>query len=157
MLDSLVIGWPPQVVLKRGARDKEVLHPLFVGLEYRQLLSHGYGPHAGINDLQALSERVDGIRPKLEDALRALRPDAPIAQYLRILSGACDELLGKIYPAMNEKVLPDPSDVAPAVDQLRQAFREVANRVWALYRLPAAGNLASRIAGDIASRPTAGA
>jgi hypothetical protein len=159
VLKELTVGWPPSARLVREPGDEGPLHRLFVFLEDKMLLRHGYGTRAGITDLDDLSVRVDEVRPKLVDARDALRPKAPISAWLRKLSDACDELLGFIYDAMSASDEaarnPDPSVVAPAVDQLREAFRLVADHVWDEYELPAARNLASRIAENTASPPTA--
>jgi hypothetical protein len=153
MIKSLTVGWPPQVNLERTRGDKEALNTLFVFLEDKRLLRYGYGTRAGITDLTDLAARVDDIRSELLSALTALRPEAPIAEWLRKLEDAGHELLTKTYGVMSgtDKAASEPSDIAPAVNQLREAFRLVAAHVSALYRLPAAGNLADHICKDIGS------
>jgi hypothetical protein len=120
----LTVGWPPQLTLKRVPGDVKALHPLFVFLEDKRLLRYGYGTQAGIASLDDLANRVDVIRAELFAALTALRPDAPIAEWLRKLEDAAHELLTKTYAAMSERATtaPEPADVAPAVNQLRDAF-----------------------------------
>lgn len=150
-LDSLTVGWPPQLTLKRVPKDEKALHPLFVFLADKRLLRYGYGTQAGIASLDDLANRVDAIRAELFAALTALRPDAPIAEWLRKLEEAAHELLTKTYAAMSERATtaPEPADIAPAVNQLRDAFGWVAEHVFDVYRLPAARNLADQIRKDI--------
>jgi hypothetical protein len=158
----LVIGWPPSVKLVRTPgheeEEKKTLHGLFVWLEDKRLLRHGYGTRAGITDLEDLRGRVDDIRGRLVPAVAELSPEASIADWLRKLNDACDELLNYASEAIGatEETArnPEPSVVAPAVDQLRQAFRLVADHVGALYELPAAKHLADRIGADTVAPPT---
>lgn len=156
---ELTFGWPPNVTLVRTPGDEEPLDGLFIFLADKRLLLYGYGPSAGINDLDDLGLRIDDIRNVLVPTVKKLGSKAPIAEWLGKLSSACHELLTTTYRAMNATDEtarnPEPSVVAPAVDQLRQAFRLVANHVWAVYKLPAARNLAAGIGEDGASPPTA--
>ena len=150
VLDSLTIGWPPQVKLKRLPGDEEALHQLFIFLEDKTLLLDGYGPQAGIVTPGELSDRVDLIRAQLLIALQALRPEAPVAEWLRKLQEAAHELNKKANLArFDESATPEPAEIAPAVNQLRDAFAYVAEHVSDVYRLRAAGNLADLIRKDI--------
>ena len=101
-LESLIVGWPPQVTLKRVPGDEEPLHRLFVFLEDKRLLRYGYGTQAGIATLDDLSIGSKSIRTELFGALTALRPDAPIAEWLRVLENAAHELLNKTNDAMSK-------------------------------------------------------
>lgn len=156
VLKSLTVGWPPNATLERTSGEEEPLHELFVFLEDARLLTRGYGIRAGIADLDALRTRVDDIRSRLYTALAALPPRAPIAEWLRKLRDACRDIIDEANEVIRESdtAAAHPSDFAPAVDKLREAFREVAAHIFALYRLPAAGNLADRIRADIGSAPT---
>lgn len=153
----MIVGWPPQVKLERTPGDKKALNSLFLFLGDKRLLRYGYGTRAGITDLNDLAVRVDAIRSVLFSTLAELRPDAPVAEWLRKLQDAGHELLDQTNGAVSgrDDAPSDPSDIAPAVDQLREAFRTVAGHVFALYKLPAAGNLADVIAKGIGSPPVA--
>lgn len=156
-LKTVTVGWLPHMTLEHTDKaEKAPLHELFVFLEGRHVLCDGYGKSAGITSLDDLAVRVDAIRDRLFAALTKLPPEAPIADWLRKLEEASHELLEQIYTAMNARgePAPEPSDIGPAVDQLREAFAEVAAHVSALYGLPAAGNLADQIRKDLAPRPT---
>lgn len=132
------------------AREEQALHPLFVILEDKRLLRYGYGPISGIVELSDLASRIDAIRDTIRPALAALEPDAPSAVWLEKLGTACQQLLTETYRAMSVRdVAPEASDVAPAVNQLRQLFATVASEVWEVYELPAARNLAVHIHDDI--------
>jgi hypothetical protein len=156
VLKSLTVGWPPQATFEPTRGEEEPLNDLFVFLEDKRLLTRGYGIRGGITDLDTLRARVDDIRDRLYTALTALRPRAPIAEWLRKLQEACGEIIDAANEVVweSDKAAAEPSDFAPAVDQLREAFRVVAAHVWALYRLPAAGNLADQIRRDIGSALT---
>jgi hypothetical protein len=71
-------------------------------------------------------------------------------------SRSCSVIIDEANEVIREsdKAVVEPSDFAPAVDQLREAFHVVAAHVSALYRLPAAGNLADQIHRDIGSTPS---
>jgi hypothetical protein len=158
VLKKLVVGWPPAVELERVPGEEEPLNKLFVFLEDKRLLAYGYGIDAGIVDLDDLLRRVDDIRSMLYVTLAVLGPHAPIAEWLRILRDACGELLKQANRArLGREAASTPSDITPAVNQLRQAFRLTAMRVDDTYDLPAAVNLANRIAADLASPPNASA
>jgi hypothetical protein len=151
VLDSLIVGWPPQVKLKHVPGDEEALHPLFVFLEGKRLLRYGYGTQAGIVTPDELATRIDAIRTELFRAVSALPPHAPVADWLRKLEDAAHELLGHVYEAMSEgdATTSEPTAIAPAVNQLRLAFADAGERVFDVYQLPAAGNLADLIRRDI--------
>lgn len=151
IIQELTFGWPPSAsaTFVRSKGDKETLHPFFVFLEDKRVLTHGYGLAAGVTDLYDLSGRIDDLRDEIRPVLTALRPDAEISEWIRKLSAACDELLTKTYEAAGASIstanqTPE-SEIVPAVDQLRDAFRTTANHVWAIYNLPAAQSLARRI------------
>jgi hypothetical protein len=103
-------------------------------LEDKRLLTRGYGIRAGITDLDTLRARVDDIRARLYTALAALRPRAPIATWLRKLQEACSEIIDEANEVIweSDNAVAESSDFAPAVDQLREAFRVVAAHVSAL-------------------------
>ena len=149
-INELTVGWPPSVKLTRRPGEEQALHPLFVILEDKRLLRYGYGPISGIVELSDLASRIDAIRDTIRPALAALEPDAPSAVWLEKLGTACQQLLTETYRAMSVRdVAPEASDVAPAVNQLRQLFATVASEVWEVYELPAARNLAVHIHDDI--------
>jgi hypothetical protein len=131
--------------------EEEPLHRLFVFLADKRLLRYGYGTEAGITSLDDLANRVDAIRSELFTALTALPPDAAIADWLRLLQDAAQELLTKTYTATSRDatVASEPGDVAPAVDQLRDAFGWVSAHVADVYELPSARNLADQIQKDL--------
>jgi hypothetical protein len=159
-LKSLTVGWPPQVVIERTDDAEEAaLHVLFTFLGGKRLLRYGYGTSAGITDLNALAERIDAIRSGLFEAMSKLPPRAPVAEWLRKLEEASHELLTYTYTAMNASQGPAPpaSEIAPAVDELREAYALVGANVAELYKLPAAGNLTNQIRNDIRAAPEAAA
>jgi|SRR5215204_5268903 len=143
VLKTLQIGWPPSVTLEvePGERDveRDVLHPLFVWLADRTLLLQGTRAFADLNELY---EKVDQIRSHLTMSLQELRPNASIEPWIDKLSDACQELLKETNEATRSA---EPPDFTPAVDQLREAFRESADRVAKGYDLPSARKLADRI------------
>src|SRR5262245_51475729 len=146
VLKSLTVGWPPHVVLERVPGDEETLNELFVFLADKRLLLYGYGIAAGITSLDDLANRVDEIRTELLSTLTKLEPHSPIAEWLSKVQDASQDLLTYSYQATSgNKPAADPSDVAPAVDQLRDAFRLVAARVVDVYWLPAAKRLRDKI------------
>ena len=157
-LKSLIVGWPPQVVLEPTPGDDVALHPLFIFLEGKTLLRYGFGTRAGITDLTDLRSRVDDIRDQLRIAMTALPPRASVAQYLRKLQDACHELIGAANTVLwgADGGAAEPSDLVPAVDQLREAFALVAERVADRYQLPAARHLADQIRADLSSPPPVG-
>jgi hypothetical protein len=159
-ISALTIGWPPSVQLERRAGHEEALDDLFIFLSDKRLLLYGYGPRSGINDLDDLRTRVDIIREPLRLAVKDVGSKAPIAKWLERLRMACHELINHATEAINTTDetarSSEPSEVVRAVDQLRQAFRLVADHVWAVYELPSARNLAAAIGEDTASPPTAG-
>lgn len=151
-LKSLTVGWPPHVVIERTDDAEEAaLHVLFTFLGGKRLLRYGYGTSAGITDLDALAVRVDAIRNKLFEAMSSLSPRASVAVWLRKLEEASHELLTYTYNAMHasEGSPPPASEIAPAVDQLREAYALVGDRVAAKYELPAAQNLTEQIRRDL--------
>jgi hypothetical protein len=107
-----------------------------------------------LTSLDDLAQRVDAVRTQLFSTLTALKPNAPIAEWLAKLQEAGHELLTQTYRAMSgaDDVSSEPSDIAPAVDQLREAFLLVAAHVSEIYQLPAARNLADTIGKDLASQ-----
>lgn len=150
-LESLTVGWPPQVVLKRcDDAEEAALHELFTFLGGKRLLRYGYGTSAGITELNGLAERVDAIRDRLFLAMAKLPARAPIAEWLRKLEEASHELLTNAYKARaSEGPAPPASEIAPAVDELREAYALVGAHVDAVYKLPAAGNLTDQIRKDL--------
>jgi len=152
-LKSLTVGWPPNVVIERtDDAEEQALHELFAFLETKRLLRYGYGTSAGITSLRALADRVDAIRDRLFQAIARIAPRAPIAEWLRKLEAASQELLTYVYEAIHSQdAPPGASEVAPAVDELREAYALVAAHVSAAYRLPAAGNLTDHIRHDLRS------
>jgi hypothetical protein len=140
------------VKIVRAPGDEKPLHTLFTAIEDRHLLTHGYGTRAGITNVEILASRVDHLRNELRPALRDLPPRASIALWIRKLSKACDELLGHAYAARSAPPKTrTPAEITPAVRQLQGAFRETADHVGAIYRLPAAQNLARQIERDLAA------
>jgi hypothetical protein len=151
VVEELTFGWPPNVKIRRVPGDEKPLHALFTAIEDRHLLTHGYGTRAGIDSVEVLARRVDDLRDELRPALKALSPRGESAVWIRKLSKACDELLGHAYKAMaaSPETRTD-SEITPAVRQLQDAFRVTADHVGAIYRLPAAKNLAHQIERDLA-------
>jgi hypothetical protein len=145
-LDTLIIGWPPQAKLERVPGEEDPLHQLFVDLEDKRLLTKGYGARAGITRLDDLRLRVDAIRDVLRPALQALPPRAPIAEWLRKLRDAANELIDHSNEAISGSATTgsEPADVVPAVSQFREAFALVAEHVFDEYELPAARNFGRR-------------
>jgi hypothetical protein len=161
-LDSLVISWPPAVELKRASGEDALLDSLFVLLEQKRLLRYGYGIDAGITELDDLADRVDELRARLIPCLEQLDKlsrTAPVGAWLRRLQDACHELLTTTYRAMDSVrsggPKPKPSDIEPAVNELREAFPLTAIRVDQTYRLPAARRLANLISANLGSPPGA--
>jgi hypothetical protein len=157
VLESIELGWLPRVKFARTPGEKEALHTLFAFLEDKRLLTRGYGPRAGINDLDALRSRTDDIRASLYTAVEAVG-EASSAEWLAKLREACGKLIDSANDAMSDTGTPTPdaSDFASAVDQLRDAFCLVAEHVAAVYRLPAARRLADQIRSDLGSPRGAG-
>jgi hypothetical protein len=153
-LTSLTVGWPPQVVLQREDDVEEAtLHRLFTFLGGKRVLRYGYGTSAGIADLNELMTRVDDIRTALFEAMASLSPRASIAEWLRKLEEASHELLTQANNAIvSEGRAPPASDVAPAVNELREAFAVVGAHVARLYELPAAASMTDQIRTDLRSR-----
>jgi hypothetical protein len=150
VVEELTFGWPPNVKIRRVPGDEKPMHALFTAIEDRHLLTHGYGTRAGINSVDVLANRVDDLRDELRRPQRPL-PAGGGAVWIRKLSKACDELLGHAYKAMAAS--PETrtaSEITPAVRQLQDAFRITADHVGAIYRLPAAKNLAHQIKRDLA-------
>lgn len=147
-LKTLTIGWPPQAVLQPTDDSEEAtLHTLFTFLGAKRLLRYGYGTSAGIAELNVLADRIDAIRGALFKAMAELPARAPIAEWLRKLEEATQELLTYTYTAMNatEGSAPAAADVTPAVDDLREAYAMVGAHVAAVYKLPAAEYLTDEI------------
>ena len=159
---ALTIGWPPNVQLKRKGKagHEDALDDLFIFLSDKRLLLYGYGPRSGINDLDGLRSGVDVLRERLLLARNGVGSKAPIYEWLERLRMACHQLVDHATEAINSTDETargsEPSEVVPAVDQLRQAFRLVADHVGAVYKRPSARNLAEAIREDIASSPTVG-
>jgi hypothetical protein len=139
------------VVLERSDDAEEAaLHELFTFLGGKRLLRYGFGTSAGITEPNGLAERVDAIRDRLFAAMSTLPPRAPIQEWLMKLEEASQELLTNAYDARDSGGLAPPaSEIAPAVDELREAFALVGAHVYALDKLPAAGNLTDRIRKDL--------
>jgi hypothetical protein len=142
VLKTLQIGWPPSVTIavEPGRRDleRDQLHPLFVWLADRTLLLRGTG---AVKDINELYDKVDKIRGELTRTVQKLGP-RDVALWIDKLSDACQELLKETAKATRS---PEAPDFGPAVDELREAFRESADRVAKAYDLPAARKLADRI------------
>lgn len=151
-LKSLTVGWPPQVVLERTDDAEEAaLHELFTFLGGKRLLRFGYGTSAGISELTTLAERVDAIRTMLFQVMARLPARAPIAEWLRKVEEASQELLTYVYNAMDatEGTAPPASEIAPAVDELREAYAVLGAHVASLYELPAAEYMTDEIRKDL--------
>lgn len=152
IIEELTVGWPPSVKIVRVPGDKEALRPLFIRLKDKRLLLFGYGSSAGITTLEDLAGRIDDIRQYLFQALTALRPHASVAVWLSKLQNACHELLTKTYHAMHASgPTPSVTDIAPAVDELRDAFLTVAQHIGREYDLPDAEALALAIQRNMAT------
>jgi hypothetical protein len=143
-LQSLIVGWPPQATLVLDPGDEKPLNELFVAIEDTRVLRHGYAPRSGIEDLSDLRSRVDDLRDPLRACLRDLG-NAPVGEWIRKLQDACDELVSEISEILYEERQTERSDVEPAVEDLRQAFRLMALRLSDEYHLEAAESLAGRI------------
>jgi hypothetical protein len=144
-LQSLNVGWPPSATLVLGKGDEEALNELFAAIEDKRVLRHGYAPRSGIEDLKDLRGRVDQLRGPLQVCLTDLG-NAPVGEWIRKLQEACDELVSEISMLLYEgRETPKRSEVEPAVEELRQAFRLMARRLSAKYHLTAAESLAGRI------------
>ena len=61
-LQSLNVGWPPSATLVLEEGDEKPLNDLFVAIEDKRVLRHGYAPRSGIKDLDDLRKRVDDLR-----------------------------------------------------------------------------------------------
>jgi hypothetical protein len=82
---------------------------------------------------------IDEIRSKITDTLTHLGPDSEAAEWLEKMRVACREFLDAIA---GTRTSPDPDpDLEPALQQLREMFRSVAEHVSAVYRLPSAAAL----------------
>lgn len=148
-IQSLTVGWPPNVTLTPRVPDKDVLHALFAFLSDKRVLLVGYGGSSGIDDVDDLAVRIDALRARLLDAVSALPPGNAVAEWLHKLQLACHELLGKVYEEQNSKVRrATEADIAPAVDEMRDAFQLLAARVAETYDLPTAARLRDAIAAD---------
>jgi hypothetical protein len=149
-LKSLTVGWPPQAVLEPDDTEETALHVLFTYLAGKRLLRYGYGTVSGVNDLEALRDRADRLRDGLFDAMAALPKRAPIAEWLRKLEDASHDLLNLANGALNASGPAPPVDeVAPAVNELREAFAVAGAHVSSVYKLPAAGHLTDVIRKDL--------
>jgi hypothetical protein len=153
VLESAEIGLWPRVKLSRAPGEKEALNELFVFLSDRRVLIRGYGVRAGITDLDDLRQRVDKIRDRLDAAMIAVGPKAPIQDWLERLRKACSDLIDAASIALWKPgpETPHDSDFASAVDDMRHAFAYVADHVAAVHRLPAARRLEEQIRGEIGS------
>jgi hypothetical protein len=129
-------------VLEPG--DEKPLNELFVAIEDKRVLRHGYAPRSGIEDLGDLRSRVDELRDPLRVCLRDLG-NAPVGEWIRKLQDACDELVSEISMILYEDRQTKRSDVEPAVEDLRQAFRLIALRLSDKFHLKAAESLVGRI------------
>jgi hypothetical protein len=142
-------------VLERSDDAEEAaLHQLFAFLGGKRLLRYGYGTPAGVTDLDGLRETVGELRVALVEAISTLPARAPIAEWLEKLQEANFELLEYAYTAVNasKSSAPPPSEIAPAADQLREAYALVGARVDALYNLPTANHLTEQIRKDLQTR-----
>jgi hypothetical protein len=82
---------------------------------------------------------VEAIRAKITETLTQLGPDSEAAVWLEKMRMACREFLDDMATARH---LPDaPPDLEPALHQLRDMFRTVAEHVSTIYRLPSATEL----------------
>ena len=144
-LQSLTVGWPPHATLVLEPGDEKPLNDLFAAIEDKRVLRHGYAPRSGIENLSELRSRVDELRdPPLRACLTALG-NAPVGEWIRKLQDACDELVSEISMILYEDRQINRSDVEPAVEDLRQAFRLMALGLSDEYHLMAAESLAGRI------------
>ncbi len=143
-LQSLNVGWPPSATLVLEEGDEKPLNDLFVAIEDKRVLRHGYAPRSGIKDLDDLRKRVDDLREPLRTCLKALG-NADVGKWIRKLQDACDELVNEISMILYEDRQIERSDVEPAVEDLRQAFRRLARELSDEYHLEAAESLVERI------------
>ena len=90
-------------------------------------------------DQRYIVASIEEIRAKLTDTLATLGPDSEAAPWLEKMRVACREFLDATAATRNSAE-PDP-DLEPALHQLRDMVRTVANHVSALYRLPSAAAL----------------
>lgn len=136
-LKSISAGFGPlkaDVEIQEG--DRTVLHPLFVTLRDRRAIL--YAPR-GRMDQHYIAISVEEVRAKITETLAQLGPDSEAAVWLEKMRVACREFLDAIAGTRN---LPDPDpDLEPALHQLRDMVRTVADHVSSVYRLPSAAAL----------------
>lgn len=91
-----------------------------------------------------VTQSIKDVRDELSSTLRRLGPDAEARVWLEKLRTACREFLTAVES--DQYADAEWADYQPALVQLRAAFREVTNHVAAVYRLPAARELADEMA-----------
>ena len=140
-LKSLGTGWGPfRAEVEVGPEERELLHPLFVVLrDKRSLLD---APH-GREDTPYVTESIRDIRQELTKTLTELGPDAGASSDLETLRNACREYLD----AATGNRAPGGAalDFGPALAQLREAFRTVAEEFADRYDLSTARELVEEI------------
>jgi hypothetical protein len=120
--------------------ERELLHPLFVVLRDKRALL--YAPQ-GREDSEYVTQSIETIRVELTTALKTLGPDSSVVPWIETLRKACREYLDEVARTRaGEHGTPD---FAPALAELRASFREVAEHVAAMYRLPAARELSDEM------------